>query len=255
MLDFAVSLARRAGALLLDGQKQRPVVELKSAFEVVTAIDRASEALIVQAIIDQYPDHAILAEEGGGVDRTSDYLWVIDPLDGTNNYAHGFPFFCVSIGLLRQQQLFLGVVYDPLRDELFSAQAGGGAWCNGQRLSVSAIPALAGSLVSTGFPYNYATTNDNNYVQFNQIQSRTQGVRRGGSAALDLAYVAAGRLEAHWELRLSPWDSTAAALMVLEAGGQLSDWNGAHWTPWSHDLAATNGHIHAELLAALNEKG
>ncbi|MDZ4717433.1 MAG: inositol monophosphatase family protein [Roseiflexaceae bacterium] len=255
MLDFAVTVARRAGALLLDGLAQRPAVELKSPFEVVTAIDRASEALIVRAIADQFPDHAVLAEEGGGIERASEYLWIVDPLDGTNNYAHGFPFFSVSIGLLHHQELFLGVVYDPLHDELFTAQVGMGAWCNGNRLSVSAIPMLAGSLVSTGFPYNYATTNDNNYVQFNLMQARTQGVRRCGSAALDLAYVAAGRLEAHWELRLSPWDSAAAALMVVEAGGQLSDWHGKRWNPWSHDLIASNGQIHAEIIALLNDGG
>jgi myo-inositol-1(or 4)-monophosphatase len=255
MLPFAVTIARRAGALLLEGLTQRPAVELKSPFEVVTAIDRASEALIVQAIAEQFPDHAVLAEEGGGIEHNSEYLWVIDPLDGTNNYAHGFPFFCVSIALLRHQELFLGVVYDPVRDEMFTAQVGTGAWCNGRKLSVSAIPNLAASLVSTGFPYNYATTNDNNYVQFNLLQSRTQGVRRAGSAALDLAYVASGRLEAHWELRLSPWDSAAAALLVVEAGGQLSDWQGGRWNPWSHDLVATNGHVHAELLALLHNGG
>jgi myo-inositol-1(or 4)-monophosphatase len=254
MLEFAITVARRAGALLMQGLDQRPAVELKSSYEVVTAVDRASEALIVQAITETFPDHAVVAEEGSGVDRVSDYRWIIDPLDGTNNYAHGFPFFCVSLGLLHYHKLFIGVVYDPLRDELFTAQAGQGSWCNGRKLQVSSVAHLAGALVSTGFPYDYATSATNNLAQFNRIQRCTQGVRRGGSAALDLAYVAAGRLEAHWEIGLKPWDSAAAALMVVEAGGTLSELHGANWTPWSADLAATNGQIHSELLAALTDE-
>lgn len=253
MLSFAIETARHAGALLRDGLARRRTVELKSAYEVVTEVDRASEELIVAAIRRTFPDHALLAEEGGGVERASPFLWLIDPLDGTNNYAHGFPFFSVSIALLENDTLILGVVFDPLRDELFAAERGAGAWCNEQRLRVSETPTLAASLVSTGFPYDYATTADNNTRQFTRIQARTQGVRRAGSAALDLAYVAAGRLDAHWELRLKPWDTAAGALLVLEAGGRLSDWRGAPWNPWNDRLVASNGHIHDELLAALAE--
>jgi Archaeal fructose-1,6-bisphosphatase and related enzymes of inositol monophosphatase family len=150
-------------------------------------------------------------------------------------------------------ELRLGVVFDPLRDELFSAERGAGAWRNDQRLRVSDTPALAASLVSTGFPYDYATTTDNNTRQFTRIQARTQGVRRAGSAALDLAYVASGRLDAHWELRLKPWDTAAGALLVLEAGGRLSDWRGQPWNPWNDRLVASNGRIHDELIAALAE--
>lgn len=253
LLSFAIETARRAGALLLEGLARRRTMELKSAYEVVTEVDRASEDLIVNAIHDAFPDHAILAEEGSGIDRTSPFLWLIDPLDGTNNYAHGFPFFSVSIALMESNDLILGVVFDPLRDELFYAERGAGSWCNGQRLRVSETSALAASLVSTGFPYDFATTTDNNAQQFVRIQARTQGVRRAGSAALDLAYVAMGRLDAHWELRLKPWDTAAGALLVLEAGGRLSDWRGAPWDPWNDRLVASNGRIHDELIAALAE--
>lgn len=253
MLSFAIETARCAGALLLDGLARRRTMELKSAYEVVTEIDRDSEALIVAAIRRTFPDHAILAEEGGRVERESPFLWLIDPLDGTNNYAHGFPFFSISIALMENDTLLLGVVFDPLRNELFSAERGAGAWCNEQRLRVSETPTLASSLVSTGFPYDYATTADNNTRQFTRLQARTQGVRRAGSAALDLAYVAAGRLDAHWELRLKPWDTAAGALLVLEAGGRLSDWRGAPWNPWNDRLVASNGRIHDELIAALAE--
>jgi myo-inositol-1(or 4)-monophosphatase len=251
MLEYAISIARRAGELLLAGLDQRPAIELKSPYEVVTAIDRASETLVVQALAEAFPDHTIVSEEGGGVEHDSEYCWLIDPLDGTNNYAHGFPFFSVSIALIYQRQLHLGVVLDPIRNELFTAAAGQGAWCNDRRISVAHTPTLAAALVSTGFPYDYGSVQPNNREQFDRIQACCQGVRRGGSAALDLAYVAAGRLDAHWELRLKPWDSAAAALMIREAGGQLSDWRGEPWHPWSPDLIASNGLIHRELQALM----
>lgn len=254
MLEFATDLARRAGALLRDGLGRERTIELKGAFDLVTDVDRASEALIVAAIAERFPDHSVLAEEGGGAEHGSEYRWVIDPLDGTNNYAHGFPFFSVSIGLLRGEDPFIGVVYDPLRDELFSAQRGAGAHCNGRPLRVSQTPALAAALVSTGFPYTYGAGGRNNLQEFDRIQARTQGVRRAGSAALDLSYVAAGRLDAHWELRLNPWDTAAGALLVLEAGGRLSDSRGGPWTPWTADLVASNGRIHDELVDALGER-
>ncbi len=251
MLDFAIDLARRAGALLLAGLERQRSVKLKSPFDLVTDIDYASEALIVEAISQQFPDHAILAEEGGSTARDSAYTWVIDPLDGTNNYAHGFPYFSVSLALLQDETPILGVVYDPMRDELFSAELGCGARCNGRRLHVSTTPQLASALISTGFPYDYATNPDNNAREFTALQARVQGVRRAGSAALDLAYVAMGRLDAHWELRINPWDIAAAALLVSEAGGRLSDWHGNPWTPWTDRLIASNGLIHEELIQAL----
>jgi myo-inositol-1(or 4)-monophosphatase len=255
MREIAIETARQAGALLREGLARPRDVELKSAYEAVTAIDRASEALVVGALRASFPSHAILSEEGGGVEQASEYWWIIDPLDGTNNYVHGFPFFCVSIGLLRGGAPILGVVYDPLRDELFVAEAGRGAWCNDEPIRVSATPALAAALLTTGFPYDFAGRDDNNAREFIRLQGRTQGVRRPGAAALDLAYVACGRSDGHWELSLKPWDVAAGLLLVAEAGGRATDWRGALADPWSGRLVATNGRIHDELLAELAAAG
>jgi myo-inositol-1(or 4)-monophosphatase len=258
MLDFAIAIARRAGRLLLDGLSRQRTVELKGPYDLVTDMDRASEDLIISAIAAEFPSHTILSEEGGGaggraehLDSTAEPIWLIDPLDGTNNYAHGFPFFCVSLALWKGRML-LGVLYNPLLDELFSAEAGGGAHCNGHPIRVSATPTLDAALVATGFPYNYATTPENNLREFDRVQSRCQGVRRTGSAALELAYVAMGRLDAYWDQHLNPWDTGAGALLVREAGGRLSDWQAGAWHPWSRRLIASNEHIHAELVQVLS---
>jgi myo-inositol-1(or 4)-monophosphatase len=251
MLDFAIDLAHRAGAILLAGQERERSVSFKRQADLVTDIDRASEALIVAAIHERFPGHAILAEEGGTVEGLGEYQWVIDPLDGTLNYVHGMPFYCVSIGLLRRGELFLGVVYDPTRDELFAAEAGRGAWCNGRRLHVSSTAELAHSMLTTGFPYDRFSRTDNNLEQFARLLLKARDIRRPGAAALDLAYVAAGRSDAHWELGLAPWDMAAGALLVREAGGTLSDWRGEPWRPGGDRLVASNGNIHAELLHEL----
>jgi myo-inositol-1(or 4)-monophosphatase len=254
MLDFAIDLARRAGALLVTYFERRRDVALKSPFDMVTDADHASEELIVSSIVQQFPGHAILAEEGGGsAPRDSAYTWLIDPLDGTTNYVHGFPAFSVSLALLKEGEALLGVIYDPTRDELFSAERGQGARCNGRRIRVSSTSALNSALISTGFPYDYATNQDNNAREFSALQARVQGVRRAGSATLDLAYVAHGRLDAHWELRLGPWDMAAGGLLVSEAGGRLSDWRGGPWNPWTDRLVASNGLIHEELIQALSK--
>jgi myo-inositol-1(or 4)-monophosphatase len=250
LLDFAIDLGRRAGALLRDGLERQRTVELKSAFDLVTDMDRASEDLIVSAITARFPDHAILAEESGAIGE-AELTWLIDPLDGTNNYAHGYPYFCVSLGLWRGQTPLLGVIYNPMLDELFSVQAGGGAQCNGRPIHVSETSTLGAALISTGFPYDYATMPENNLREFDRIQARCQGVRRGGAAALDLAYVALGRLDAHWEMCLKPWDAGAAGLLVQEAGGRLSDWRGEPWHPWADRLVASNGRIHDEIIQTL----
>lgn len=252
MLDFAIALARQAGQLLRDGLSRQRQIELKSAYELVTDMDRASEDMIVDAITARFPDHAILAEERGGAFGDGRPTWLIDPIDGTNNYAHGFPFFSVSLGLWAEGRPRLGVVYDPLRDEVFAAEAGAGAYCNDRRLRVSRVDTLAAALLSTGFPYDFGARDDNNLREFSRVQARCQGVRRAGSAALDIAYVAMGRLEAHWEIGLKPWDTGAAVLLLLEAGGRLTDGQGRAWQPWSTHTVASNGLIHDELLEVLS---
>lgn len=254
MLDFAIDLAYRAGAVLRAGLERERTVEQKGEADLVTDVDRASEALIVEALRVRYPDHRIIAEEGGAAEGNSGYTWLVDPLDGTTNYAHGFPFYSVSLGLLQNDDLRLGVVYDPLRNELFAAERGRGAFCNGRRLRVSATGHLRAALLTTGFPYDRSTNPENNLAEFSRMVLRIQGVRRSGSAALDLCYVAAGRTDGHWELGLHPWDVAAGALMIVEAGGQLSDWQGQPWTPWCPYLVASNGLIHAEIVAVLNNK-
>lgn len=252
MLDIASDTARRAGALLRNGLSQQLTIELKSPYELVTDMDRASEELIVSTIKQHFPDHAILAEESGGAISTNRPTWLIDPLDGTNNYAHSFPFFAVSMALWAENRPLLGVVYDPMRGEMFSAQAGGGAYCNNQPIKVSRVEKLAAALVSTGFPYDYGARPDNNLAEFNRVQARCQGVRRAGAAALDIAYVATGRLDAHWEIGLKPWDTGAAVLVLLEAGGRLTDNLGGAWDLRSTRTIASNGAIHNELIEVLN---
>ncbi len=251
MLDFTIELAYQSGALLRAGLEREHQIELKGNNDLVTAVDQASEALLVQAIRSRYPDHSIVAEEGNTTRGTSDYTWLIDPLDGTTNYAHGYPSFCVSLGLWYANEPFLGVVYDPLRSELFSAQRGRGAYCNGRRLHVSSTDTLSAALLSTGFPYNRATQPDNNVAEFSRMIVRIQGVRRSGSAALDLCYVAAGRSDGHWETGLQPWDTAAGILLVTEAGGQVSDWRGQAWTGTVPHLLASNRRLHADIVQVL----
>ncbi len=251
MLDFTVDLAYRAGALLRAGLERQHLTEHKGQADLVTDIDRASEALLFEALHTRFPDHRILAEEGSAAEGNSPYTWLIDPLDGTTNYAHGYPVACVSLGLLYDDQLHLGVVYDPFRNELFAAEQGQGAFCNGRRLQVSATKTLHAALLSTGFPYDRFTNPDNNIQECGRMLLAIQGIRRSGSAALDLCYVAAGRSDGHWELGLHPWDVAAGALLLREAGGQLSDWQNQPWTPWNPRLVATNGHIHQAVVEIL----
>lgn len=251
MLNFAIDLAHRAGAVLRARQEQERSVESKGFADVVTDADKASETLIVAAIRERFPDHGIRAEEGGAAASAGEYEWLVDPLDGTINYLHGLPIYCVSLGLLRHGEPYLGAIYDPSRGELFAAERGRGAYCNGRPLRVSATPRLAESLLTTGFPYNRFAEPDNNIREHNHLLLKCQDIRRPGSAALDLCSVAAGRSDAHWELGLHPWDVAAGAVIVLEAGGTVSDWQGRPWRPESRRLVASNGHIHQELLGEL----
>jgi myo-inositol-1(or 4)-monophosphatase len=249
--DFVLALARQAGALLRERFSSGYQVDHKGGRELVTEVDMASEQLIVTAIQERFPDHTVEAEEGSGQEQASVYRWFIDPLDGTNNYAHGYPHFCVSIALWQDNMPYLGVVCDPVRDECYLAIRGEGAFLNGRPIQVSTIDKLAASVVSTGFPYDRANRPDNNVSEFIRVVPEVQGIRRSGVAALDLCYVAAGRQEAHWELGLKPWDVAAGGLVVLEAGGRATGTGGRPWDIRNDRLIASNGLVHKELTDLL----
>jgi myo-inositol-1(or 4)-monophosphatase len=252
-LETASEIAREAGALLARYFERRVPFELKAEFDLVTEADRASEALVVERLRTHFPSHGIVAEEGGGHESPSEYRWYVDPLDGTTNFAHSFPMFNVTLGLERSGEMVAGVVYDPVRQELFAAERGGGAYCNNRRVRVSAVQRLAESLLCTGFP-NWKRSRSVNIHFYHQLAMATHGVRRTGSAALDLAYVACGRLDGFWEFGLKPWDMAAGRLIVAEAGGCFSDMRGAtHTLPGSTDLVADNGHLHQQLLEIFGE--
>lgn len=250
-LEFVVALARRAGALLRTHLDQAHQERQKPGAELVTEVDTASERLIVTALREHFSAHAIEAEEGAGQEQCSPYRWFVDPLDGTNNYAHGYPHFCVSLGLWHAGSPLLGVVHDPLREESFWALRGQGAFVNGRRLRVSQRSSLASSIVSTGFPYDKASRPDNNLAEISRVALGVQGFRRSGVAALDLCYVAAGRQEAHWERGLKPWDLAAGVLLVEEAGGVVTGPGGRPWELRMGQLVASNGLVHEELLQRL----
>ncbi len=251
------AIAREAGALLMHYFHQHLKVEYKGEADLVTAADRASEVLIRERIQQQFPGHDVLGEEQGLNDQGSDYRWYVDPLDGTTNFAHGFPVFCVSMALGRRTSdgrgvRIAGVVYDPTRDELFSAEQGRGAQLNGERIRVSQIAKLNECLVATGFPSHKRHKNPNIYF-YHQITLRTHGVRRAGSAALDLCCVAAGRFDGFWEFNLNPWDTAAGVLIVEEAGGQVSRFDGSPFELNSRETIASNGLVHQALLHEFKE--
>jgi myo-inositol-1(or 4)-monophosphatase len=258
-LDDAVAIGREAGAILREGFLRPIEVEFKGGIDLVTDTDKKSEAAIVAAIRRLFPEHAILAEEGGeegagaggaGVD-TPEWRWVIDPLDGTTNFAHRYPFFCVSIALERAGERALGVVYDPLRDECFAARRGGGASLNGAPIAVTREGRLERALAATGFAYDVHDRPEETLRFFAPFLSRVQGVRRDGSAALNLAYVACGRFDLFWEVKLHAWDVAAGALLVEEAGGRVTDFSGGAMPNDGLEVAASNGALHAALLAVL----
>ena len=240
-------IAREAGALLMEHFQQQVKVEYKGEADLVTVADRKSEALIRERIRGRWPTHDILGEEGGLQDRGSDYRWYVDPLDGTTNFAHGFPVFCVSLGLEYKGARIAGVVYDPTRDELFAAEQGGGAYLNDQPIHVSRVGNLSECLVATGFPSHKRHKNPNIFF-YHQITLHTHGVRRAGSAALDLCCVACGRFDGFWEFKLNSWDTAAGVLIVEEAGGQVTDFSGRPFQLDSRETLASNGLVHEALL-------
>jgi len=252
--EVAIEAATRTGQLLKAERGSRRQVAFKgSPTNLVTEMDGRAEALIIELLQAAFPSHGILSEERGSVGPASSHRWIIDPLDGTTNYAHGFPVFAVSVALEVNGEVVLGVAYDPNLDECFVAERGRGAFRNGDRLQVSETRTLNESLLATGFPYNIRETWDNNLAEYGAFSLSCQGVRRTGSAVLYLCYVAAGRLDGYWELRLGPWDAAAAALMVEEAGGRVTDLAGAPLDLRNPKIAASNGHIHQEMLAVLKE--
>jgi myo-inositol-1(or 4)-monophosphatase len=250
-LGTMTTIAREAGALLIQYFHQGLKIEYKGDADLVTAADRASEALIRERIKKSFPSHDVLGEEQGLNDQGSDYRWYVDPLDGTTNFAHGYPVFCVSMALehraAAKPQRIAGVVYDPTRDEMFTAELGKGAQLNGKSISVSKITQLKESLVATGFPSHKRHKNPNIFF-YHQITLRTHGVRRAGSAALDLCNVACGRFDGFWEFNLNPWDTAAGALIVEEAGGKVSRFDGSPFQLDSKETLASNDSIHNALV-------
>ncbi|HRN68426.1 MAG TPA: inositol monophosphatase family protein [Promineifilum sp.] len=260
-LEIAVGIAREAGALLLDGFGREKRIEKKSsALDWVTQYDKASETLIVERLRQAFPDHALVGEEGTDTGGQGDYRWYIDPLDGTVNYAHGYPMFCVSMGLYHGDDPVLGVIYDPLRQECFTAIAGQGAYLDrpqgSRRLQVSRQTELVAALVMTGFPYDVHTSPENNLNYMSAFVRSAHGIRRSGSAALDAAYVAAGRLDGYWELKVYCWDMSAAVLIVQEAGGRVTFLDGRPFRlERRFDVLISNGHLHEQMQAVVNSAG
>lgn len=254
LLDTAVEAAVAAGRLQRYRFADSVSVDLKGAKNLVTEVDLASEQLIVERLLACFPGHGVLAEEGDYPGGDGTHVWIIDPLDGTTNFAHGYPWFCVSIALQVGGETMVGVIHNPMTDELFTAASGIGAFRNGCRISVSERQPLAGALLATGFPYDCATDPENNFNHFIRFQKAARGIRRAGAAALDLAYLAAGRLDGFWEVKLKPWDVAAGTLLVQEAGGRVSAFDGSPYEVTNHRILASNGLIHDEMISLLAEE-
>jgi len=247
LLSTMQAIAREAGTLLMEHFRRRVKIEYKGDADLVTIADRQSEALILSHIRSHFPTHDVMGEEGTRIETGSDYKWYVDPLDGTTNFAHGYPVFCVSLAVEFRGQRIAGVVYDPTRDELFAAEKLKGAQLNGEPMHVSSTAKLAESLIATGFPSHKRHKNPNIHF-YHQITLRSHGVRRAGSAALDLCNVAAGRYDGFWEFNLNPWDTAAGVLIVEEARGRVTDFSGGPFQIASRETLASNGQIHDALL-------
>jgi myo-inositol-1(or 4)-monophosphatase len=245
-LATAIEIALEAGKALREELERPPDIAYKGEYDLVTQADRRSEALIVSRLQKYFPDHSVAAEEGTGKDTGSDYRWHVDPLDGTTNFAHGYPCFCVSMALAHKNELQLGVVYNPVYEELFAAARGEGAILNGKKIRCSRIDAMKNSLLCTGFP-NHDRHSHPNIHYYWDFTLKSHGVRRDGSAALDLASVAAGRFDGFWEFGLKPWDTAAGVLLVQEAGGAVTDLEGHPYVLGGKTILATNGLIHGEM--------
>ncbi len=256
MIHLAIRAAREAGAILEDYAARGFEIKNKGRIDLVTEADLASERYIKDLITAHFPSHRILAEESGTSAETAstdDYCWIIDPLDGTTNFSHGFPCYSVAIGVERKKEMVLGVVFDPTRHELFAAERGAGATLNGKKIKVSDVDMLERALVVSGFPYDVRERIDEYLPAWRKFLEKAQGVRRLGSAAIDMCAVASGRMDGFWERGLNPWDTAAGWIIIEEAGGSVTKLDGAPFDNYSASLLCTNGNIHSEMLAALEE--
>jgi myo-inositol-1(or 4)-monophosphatase len=252
MLNDIISISKEAGEIIRKGFRTQLEIEFKTnAKNLVTQIDKAAEETIINFIRKKYPSHSILAEESGGQNSGSEYLWVVDPLDGTTNFAHGLPVFSVSIGVMKNEEIIYGVIYDVMQDVVYSVEKGTGSFANSSKISVSKTDQLSHSLLVTGFPYNIADNPEGALDKFTSITKISRGIRRLGSAAIDLCYVANGVFDGFWEIHLQPWDMCAGILLVEEAGGKVSGFSGEQINPFTKKICATNGKIHKELLEYL----
>ncbi|OQY43208.1 MAG: hypothetical protein B6240_12975 [Desulfobacteraceae bacterium 4572_87] len=251
--EIASMAARSAGEILKEKFGKVQHIVKKGEIDLVTEADLAAEKIVLEMLRNHFPEDNILSEEAGIRDFSSNRTWIVDPLDGTTNFAHGFPFFAVSIALQVETQLVLGMVYNPFMGEFFEAQKGQGALLNGNPIHVSSAQAMDDALLSTGFPYDIRERSNRIFERFKTMVIRSRGVRRGGSAAVDLCYVAAGRLDGHWEENLKPWDTAAGVVIVLEAGGTLSTCEGGHFSPYLKSVIACTPMIHGEMVEALGE--
>ncbi len=253
LFTTALVAAQKAGQYILQNSESNPEYTLKGRANMVTEIDRTAEKIIVETLLQNFPEHQVLSEEGSGQAGNSEFKWIIDPLDGTTNFVHGFPFYAVSIGLEFQGAIILGIVNIPTHNELFYARKGQGAYLNHCPIKVSSVPRLSDSLLATGFPYELSAKFNLNFDLFKMLYQKTQGIRRPGAAAIDLCYVACGRFDGFWEFELNPWDVAAGALIVQEAGGKLINIDGTPFSIYDRQILATNGIIESEMLDFIKE--
>jgi myo-inositol-1(or 4)-monophosphatase len=252
LLNIAIRAARIAGNIINKRIDTSKTVSYKGIVDLVTDVDRCSEENIINIITKSFPDHSILSEEIGAISKQSNYKWIIDPLDGTTNFFHSYPFVSVSIAVEYKGKLMVAVVYDPIKKELFHAVKGKGAFLNNQKIHVSHIKNIEQSLLATGFPYDIRTSQENNLDNWIKFIKRAQAIRRDGSAALDLCYVAAGRFDGFWEIKLKPWDVAAGCLIIKEAGGKVTNFEGKPYSIYTDQIVASNSHIHNILIDVLN---
>jgi myo-inositol-1(or 4)-monophosphatase len=252
--ELAIRAVQESGRIQKQWLRKDKKIQLKGEINLVTEVDKQCEQRIIEIIKKAFPEHNILTEETPMPELPSPYRWIIDPLDGTTNYAHGYPCFCTSLALELDKEIVLGAIYDPMLDELFTAQKGKGVFLNNERITVSTTDRLINALICTGFPYDVRESAVNNLDHFNHFIMEARAIRRDGAAALDLCYVAAGRFDGFWELKLNAWDVAAGKLMVEEAGGKVSDFNGSPLDIYGQQTLATNGKIHQEMIRVLQRR-